>query len=419
VVPYVDHLLPKNATPLLQALSATGKRITQIPVPIDLVKRPQETPSDFLPFLGWERAVDIWNPAWDDQTKRNVIQASIPLHFKKGTAYAIQEYVRYVGGKVLSWDKPPGKVFSGPSLTKAEREAWLSKLPQVRVLFFRDFGNAGAHKAFLGSHFATHTKSRNFYSAGMFPIPSEAKKHLERRATWNVNGVDTHTRVTDFGSAYQLHIPGTAGLRVFDDTPSNAGKFFIPSDAWRRLVTIEPEHVAPWRIAVGPTLRAITAQPELVAEPGQRGLSVFTGSNLQHGTGSLMSHDNYFIPSTSRFRLFDRFAVFDGTTFLKRPNVQFMGVGTYGYPAHTATMHISVPSKRPRWAASSDGIFIPKTRFWIPHDPEPMKLVRWATQAAKRLSDKILIKSGPVASFVAGRPFLAGSNHFIVGRPAA
>jgi phage tail P2-like protein len=46
-----------------------------------------------LPFLAWERSIDIWNPDWPDQIKRNVI-ASIPLHFKKGVAYAIEQYVR-------------------------------------------------------------------------------------------------------------------------------------------------------------------------------------------------------------------------------------------------------------------------------------------------------------------------------------
>jgi phage tail P2-like protein len=56
----------------MQTLSATGKRISKIPVPIDTIKTPQETPSSVLPFLGWERSVDIWNPDWPDQIKRNV-----------------------------------------------------------------------------------------------------------------------------------------------------------------------------------------------------------------------------------------------------------------------------------------------------------------------------------------------------------
>jgi hypothetical protein len=48
-----------------------------------------------------------------------------------------------------------------------------------------------------------------------------------------------------------------------------------------------------------------------------------------------------------------------------------------------------------------------------------MELVRWATQAAMRLSDKILVQSGPLAHFVAGKPFQAGTDTYVVGRPAA
>jgi phage tail P2-like protein len=415
---YADHLLPPNASPLMQTVAGAQASVQRIPVPIDTIKTPQKTPQDFLPFLGWERSVDIWNNDWDDQTKRNVIAASIPLHFRKGTAYAIERYVRYVGGQVIGWTKPPSKIFSGPSLTRAEREAWLASLPQVRTYFFRDTGMAGL-KCFFSSPWARLAKSRNFFLEGRFAIPSQATQHLARHATWNVNGVDTATTVEDFGSYFRLHLTGQAGLRLFTSTPSNAHRFFVPSDAWRRLVTIEPQNVTPWRIAIGPSLQAVTAQPELVAQPGQRGLSVYTGSNLKHGTGSLMSHGNFFIPSTSKYRLFERYAVYDGTVGLKRPNTQFMGVGRYGFPSHTAIMQVSVPGKRMAWAADDRGIFIPKTRFWVPHDRKPMELVRWATQAAMRLSDKILIQSGPIAQFVAGKPFQAGADTYVVGRPAA
>jgi phage tail P2-like protein len=416
VMPYADHLLPSNATPLEEAMAGAGKRIQAIPVPIDLIKRPLQTPATFVPFLAWERAVDIWNPSWDDSTKRNVIAASIALHFKKGTGYAIEQYVRYVGGRVNGWVRPPSRVFSGPSLTAAEREAWLAGLPQVRVYFDYFRGTAGRAKAFLGG-WSRLNRSRNFFLAGTVCAPSIARQHLRRRATWHAGGVATATEVTDFGSYFQLHLAGQIGGRVFCDRAFGRA-FYVPTDAWRRLVTIAPQTLTPWRIPVGPTLQAVTARPELVAEPGLRGRGVFTGSNFKHGTGSLMRRD-FFVPSTSRYRLYERYAVYDGTIGLKRPNVQFMGVGRYGFPAHTAIMQVSVPSKRSRYAASGDGIFVPHTRFFIPHDPEPMGWVRMAVQAAKRLSDKILIQSGPTASFVAGNPFIAGTDHYLVGVPSA
>jgi phage tail P2-like protein len=59
-VSYPDHLLPANATDLERIFSAAGKRIQDIPTPIDKVKRPFETTASFLPFVGWEYSVDVW-----------------------------------------------------------------------------------------------------------------------------------------------------------------------------------------------------------------------------------------------------------------------------------------------------------------------------------------------------------------------
>lgn len=101
----------------------------------------------------------------------------------------------------------------------------------------------------------------------------QAKQHLERRATWNVNSTDTPvTRLRQLLAAALQRTGGVPGLR---QCASNAGQFFTR-----------------------PT-------------PGQRGLSVFTGSNLKRGTGSLMSHGDYFIPSSSKYSLFERYATFN------------------------------------------------------------------------------------------------------------
>jgi hypothetical protein len=79
-----------------------------------------------------------------------------------------------------------------------------------------------------------------------------------------VNGVETDTRVTEFGSFYQLHFKSKAGKRVFSGRPIRKGRFFQPSDAFRRIVTIEPKPRLAWRAPVGPTLNAVTSEPELV-----------------------------------------------------------------------------------------------------------------------------------------------------------
>jgi hypothetical protein len=44
----------------------------------------------------------------------------------------------------------PQQLFPGPSITAAQREAWLAELPQVRVYYFQQTGTAVADKFFIG-----------------------------------------------------------------------------------------------------------------------------------------------------------------------------------------------------------------------------------------------------------------------------
>ncbi len=408
VVTYAEHLLPANASQLEKVLAGAGARTQTIPVPIDTIKRPDQTPTAFLPFLAWELSTDIWIDDWPETRKRVVASRSLALHRKKGTAYALREYARYVDAEITEIIKPPQKVFSGPSLTKAQREAWLSALPQVRVWRIRESGAAPLRKAFHGSSRSLHQHDRRFCLKGAMPTSSTALSRLRRRARWMVNGVETDITVAEFGSYFRLLMPSAARLRVFSNRPLRRGRFFVPSDAWRRVVTIMPTTLMPWRVPVGPTLQAVLSEPERVTVAGKRGRSVFCG----------VPAAGYFVPSSSALRVYQRYPVLDGTREVRRPACQIMGVGRYGWPKHTARVTASLFSERSRRAAG-EGIVAQRRKFWIPHDPTPVRRLKWALQSAKRLSDKIWLKTGPQPTFVVGGPPVlsdAGTD-VVVGRP--
>ncbi|UZE51126.1 phage tail protein I [Rhodopseudomonas sp. P2A-2r] len=394
-----DHLLPANAAPLEQVIAASGRRIQAIPVPIDTVSQPYEVKASFLPFVGWGLSVDVWFNEWPETTKRNIAARSLLLHQKKGTLYAISEYARYAGGAVLSVERPPTRIFSGPSLTREQREAWLSRLPQVRVFLIQEEGQFGSAKAFGGG------KQRGRFFERSFAVPSTALSRLHRRARWVVNGVEQTIRVGEFGSYFRLHFPSTEGRSVFCDRV-RARRFFIPSTAWRRLATVAPAPRLAWRSPVSPTLQAVTSEPERTKIPGTRGPRRFSNTPM-HG---------FFVPSSAKYRIFDRYAINDGSRPLKRPAFQFTGIGRYGFPAHTAFLRMSIPGKRSKRAAG-EGIMIPRSRYWIPHDGTRVDNVKRAIQSAKRLSDRVLLNLGPKPRFIAGRPFFAGVDKLVIGRP--
>jgi phage tail P2-like protein len=401
-----DDLLPPNATPLERSYSGATRRLTDIPSDLDRAFRPYETPSDFLPFLSWERSVDLWEANWPDATRRNIIARSYPLHKRKGTAYALREYIRYVGGKVTKIEKPPATIFSGPSLTREEREAWLQTLPQIRTWRMRETWDAPRWKSFYGSKQHHNAFWQGPGKAYTFPVPSTAIQRLKRRARWVVNGVETETRVSNIGTTFRLHIKGVSKYGVFCDTPARPKKFYVVSTAWRRLITVAPKAVMPWRIALGPSLQAVTAEPERIKVSGTRGKRTFSDLPCRAG---------FLVPSTARFRIYERYAVNDGTRQISRQPINFMGVGRYGLPAHTARVTVEIRCAKRKFAAGA-GIAAPNTKFWLPHKDKLGPVLR-AARAAKRLTDRIFLLTGPEKKFVAGRRFVAGDQPYIVGRP--
>lgn len=404
---YDDHLLPRNSSALERVLAAAGARMTRLPVDIDLLKRPAEVPSAFLPHLAFELSVDIWASNWNETTKRTATARAIPLQMKKGTAYCLREYARYTDCSVLKIERPPSKIFSGKTLTKDEREAWLATLPQVRVWLHRDAINSPRHKTFIGSAKTGHLRSNRFCLRWTAPTPSTALKRLGRKARWIVSGVETDVRVTQEGTIFLLHVPSLARKSVFCNRVVHKGKFFAPTTAPKRLYRVTPKRGLPWRSPLTPAKNAVVSEPERIKVSGLRRHSVFCNTSL----------GGYFAPSTAPERIYDRFPIYEAGLARLRNAVQFMGTGRFGIPLHTAQVTISIPSKtNPRRAGT--GIIGRKTRFWMPHDPTRVREARLAIQASKRLSDRILLRMGPRPAFVAGStPVLAAIDQVIVGRP--
>lgn len=86
-----DLVPPNDDRPVTTALVAVDGRIDDANMlGITTLKEVDETDDGFLPFLGYEDSVDVWDPAWPDATKRAVIEAAPIVHRHKGTVYAVK-----------------------------------------------------------------------------------------------------------------------------------------------------------------------------------------------------------------------------------------------------------------------------------------------------------------------------------------
>lgn len=90
-------LLPPNATATETAISRTTARIDGFPTPARSMWNPDTCPVAFLPWLAWTLSVDEWDGGWSEETKREVIRASIGIHRQKGTLWAVKRALQVMG----------------------------------------------------------------------------------------------------------------------------------------------------------------------------------------------------------------------------------------------------------------------------------------------------------------------------------
>jgi hypothetical protein len=387
------HILAPNATEYEHTLASQVDRLLELDIPIRKLWNPWECPIAMLPYLAWALSVDLWDSDWPDLKKRSVVANAIKHHRLKGTLAGIETYLDLIESRVLKATTPHAKTYSGPSLTREQREGWLEKLPQIRV--WRQYETSVAGRRIFSGGFRHHC-----FIEGKFAQPNDAIFRLRHRARWVVNNVESEARVELFDGYFRIYNTGVLKQNVFSDRPIGKGKFFVPSIASTRIVTIAPVSLSPWRTPVGNTLTPISTEPDIVAQQALEGHAVYSGRIM---------HTRFFIPSMAPFRLFERYAVYDGTAASKRPSIQFMGVGRYGIPSHTAELKVRMRAKQKPWKAG-EGVLRSRERFWIPHDNTLMERNRHAVVAAKKLSDTILLDTTTEPGFIAGMPFFAGDE---------
>ena len=83
-----ESLLPPNATPFEEAVEAAICR------PETILNAtlwdPAAAPAPLLPWLAHSLSVDVWDPAWPEGIKRQVIGSSVEVHRIKGTRRAVR-----------------------------------------------------------------------------------------------------------------------------------------------------------------------------------------------------------------------------------------------------------------------------------------------------------------------------------------
>lgn len=394
-------MMPETLSPASLAMGASSSRFDEMDTIVEKLWNPYECPSVWLPWLAETMSVDFWDEDWPERKKRNVIANQLNLEKKKGTVFALRAYSDLAGASIDNIIRPPQRVFSGANQTPQERERWLSGLPQVRVFLPR---RSKIQKHQLRSGGALRP---SFFEMS-FPVPTEPTK---REAVYlDDNQNEVNARVEELGSYYRLHFPSVRKHGVFSGDICDRN-YFVPSTAVKRIFTIAPEEKLPSRSPVGPSIKAVTAEPERISENYTRNsFQTFSGDKL--GT-------QFFVPSNANERIYDRWSLLLGDRAIKRSvnrmSCQFMGVGFYSWPRHHMRIQTTIKGTSMHLRAGSK-FFVPHSRFWVPTNKKPLQLLRRALGTAKSARDSINIQLGTSATLAIGRPLIAGTS-LIVGRP--
>lgn len=385
-----NSLLPSNSTPFERGFEHASHHDVD-PSSLRLLDSPADIPAPQLPWLAWADDALWWNDAFSEQEKRGVTADSWNLHRYQGTLYALKKMAVLAGSHVVSAVTPPAKSFCSSALTVAQRNAFLSVYPQLRVFKYRNKGQrTGLHcSGFIGG---THYLTR-----------SDAFVRMQSRAFLFKDGVETalNTTTREFITEDVLRVKrvSISSKGAFCNAPR--ASFITKMNAETRLYTVKIESRYETRKevvhsnTVTPGLDAIFPLYDWVAEKGLKS-TFFIGDGLR---GALK-------PSTAHDRLYKRFYLFDPAIALARRGASlFCGSARLGMPAHNAQLNISVAGRRNPLLVSRFSL-----GYFGVNDKRKLTKTLQAMRTVARCSDRIAVNTHDYSIITASPQHVAGQR---------
>lgn len=99
-------LLPPSSSLLARAIEKTTmERKARLETPIRSLWDVDTCPVDILPWLAWAFSVEVWDHAWPEKVKREVIANSVRVHRLKGTKGSVSDALASLGmdAEISEW----------------------------------------------------------------------------------------------------------------------------------------------------------------------------------------------------------------------------------------------------------------------------------------------------------------------------
>ena len=383
------------------ALDVCAARVHSLPLSPLLTHLVDVAGDDVLPHLA-QRFHILHTVAWrnsdDIKTRRGLIKAAMRRHRLKGTLAGFKLAATDVGCAVTGAITPPSKVFPSPSLTVAERNAFVARYPQLRIYRYRTAGMR------IGLMVGEPLGLR-------FPVVTDAELRLNPRA-WIVKD-EVATELTIMERTTTTTMNEAVSATVTEAAVPGSGERLAFACRFPRYLTVTTAPRRFYRITIGTAYReSVETLRRVAAVPGLDPIDIRPDNVTERGVARGLFIDRfaqgYFNASTAADRIYQRLYLFDPEIDIEpRKAIQHLNAGRLSMPRHHAELTVSVPGRR---AASASGRYIaghlvaqPKTR---------LADLREAMQDMARVSDRVALDLTSQQVIAAGATIIAGERFF-------
>ena len=385
------------------ALDTLIERISRLDLSALLVYAIDNVSASALPHLSDQfhvMGLEGWDLVSTDEERRSLIKTAIAYHRLKGTLAGIRWAGSRAGARILRAITPPAKVYLAPTLTRAERDAFLARYPQLRLYRYRSRGERIPNGWYCGASFVAGVN---------YPTVTDAILRIGWRAfVWQTGGTEQpvatlvreiHREQADAQLNVAIRKPGSAGFGTYP-TRLIPRSYLVQNSAAGRLfnVTLSTPYVdfdeSLHTHAVRPGLDPVDIRYTQVAQRW-----------VEHGVMFRRYVSGHLVDNGSRDRLYRRFHLFDPAIPLpRRGKSTHVGQMKLGMPAYTAELRTSIPGTAAprqfwRWCAG----------YWTMPRVSRLETARQAMSLAGAMRDRVWIDSNAYKTVRSGHATKAGA----------
>ena len=353
-------------------------RFFNIPIWKALVQHTPTTEPEMLEYLASELDLldtNAWQSAQTNEERRSIIDRAHERHRTRGTDAGLKREALEAGGRIRRIIAPPNKTFLSKTETVEERNAWLSRHPELRLYPRRVPGKKEV--AMLGADFL----------GACFPGQSTALVRSRLRVTMVKDGVETDLETpsweiasTESEAVTEVLIPSKRGFASF----LGVGfiRFVAATDAsLRRIVLRNVEKYCEKQATLGlrtltPSLTPIDTDGEMVSEVR----NAAPGASFCGGIPRFTARLHAELAQYRRIKLFD-----PTLPVVKARAASHIGYSRLAMPHHCAEVEVAFNGHRnPKW-----GRFCGQSM--VTGDPLPFQRLLNNMALSKRKSDSIAV----------------------------